>query len=615
MFSFSFCALEPPTEPNRLKSSAKCVMTIANRYFVERPTVSIFTTSITRDSSVLHEVYHSQTHVKKLRNFQTFKWNYTEVNKKYAILMGDSLQDFMSHKEQIEYLSLWNARSWYIFFSFTNSEHLLYKFVDVVWDFYIINALVIMPDENDDEMLNIYSWFPYEGELCGTDFQVKLIDQCRHGNFMNNIDLYPNKVPRDLHGCPVRIRVLIWPPFVLPPPDGIIEDDKVLNINEGIEVRLMLAIAKVANFTIQFSSSIVPHDWGLVTFDGNTTGTMKAVKEKKADMGMGSFGPTLERRMYCDYSACHMQESLAWCVPKAQFGPRWKNLLEAFRMSTWLAMILIYLFVSTVICFLSWCPPRDNSSYLHAKNSLIFIYATFLGLSAAETPNKLSGRIAFFIWLIFCLHFVVAYQAKLMGVLLRPTYGKQITSVEEVLKSGMEYALLPTHRRFYQNTDDWRVEKIIREWTDCDDSDACLRRIAYDRDFALCTLKTHAEFESLKYLNSEGKSLLYCIKYATFASEMYMTKGYPFRDRIDKLIYRVRNSGLMFKWEYDIDWIWKMKYRSKMDLHSSHEQVLTLDHLQGAFAVWIIGLSISLLAFIIEFTCYKLWHKHEKTKL
>lgn len=603
MFWYNSCKVELPPESKSLESSKKCLSSIANNYFTTRPTVSIYTTNYNeQDEIALEEIYKSQKHVKKYFNFTSFNVNFFAVRKYYSIVTGETLNDFISQKKQIEKLSLWNARSRYVFYTYKSNENLIEEFVNLVWYYYIINGVIMMPSEEDNEVLNVYSWYPYHEGNCGANITAQLIDKCRNGVFQNQKDLFAKKVPMNFNGCPVTVRVLIWPPFVLPPSDGVIIDDKELNINEGIEVRMIKTIGKIANFTIRFTSSTVPHDWGLATVDGNTTGAIRALKEKKADIAMGSFGPTTERRMYCDHSASHLQEMLTWCVPKAQEGPRWKNLFETFTFYSWIAMFGTYFIVSISIWMLSYCPPKDTSTFRHVNNSLIYSFSTFLGLSANETPRKISARISFFTWLIFGLHFVVAYQAKLIGVLLRPSYERQISSIEEVLKSGMEYEILPTHRRFYANTDDWKVAKIVREWKSCHDSDACLKRVAYQRDFALCTLRAHADFESLQYRDSEGQPLVYCIPYVTYPSELYMTKGYPLKDRIDKLIYKVRDSGLIFKWQRNIERVWFYKYRNTMDLTGPKEHVITMSHLQGAFVVLIFGLCVSCTIFCVEIT-------------
>lgn len=605
------CVLETPSENPLEVSSRKCLTKIVSDYVIFRPTLSIYTTNLARDGIVLKDIYKSNTYPKKLFNFTSFKLNFFEVRKNYTIVLGNTLKEFLSQPKVIEKFALRNARARYIFYTFKSNEENIKEFINFVWYYYIVNAVIVMPADDEEKMLNIFSWFPYEDKQCGVNIASKLVSTCIDGVYSNGVNLFPQKVPKNLNGCPVIIRTLIWPPFVLPPEDGHVVDGKILNITEGIEVRLLQAIGKIANYTPYFTSSTVPHDWGLATVDGNLTGAVKALKEKKADLAIGSFGPTTERRMYCDHSACHLQEMLTWCVPKAQEAPRWKNLMQTFTLTAWLAMILMYIFVSTVIWMLSYCPPKDITNYRKIKASFIYIFSAFLGLSASETPAKTSSRISFFVWLVFGLHFVVAYQAKLIGVLLRPSYERQISSVAEVLKSGMEYEILPTHRRFYANTEDWKVAKIVKEWKSCHDSDACLRRVAYKRDFALCTLKAHADFESLQYRDSDGQPLVHCIPYVTYTSEIYMTKGFPLKDRIDKMIYKIRDSGLIFKWQRDIQRTWLYRYRNTIPSEDSKQNVLSISHLQGAFGILFTGLTISFFIFIVE----QGTHKYKQSQL
>lgn len=598
IFATVYCELEPVTY-KKFESISSCTLEASMKSFDVVPNVNIFSINSSRDSDLLSRLYHTTYLVKKLKNFTTFNVDFDETYRRYTVVVAFDLEEIISNSVQIHKLLLWNSRSWYIFAIRKNSISNLDKTVDLLWFNYIYNAIILMPSESDTDDIEIYSWFPFENGLCGRGFKARMVNRCQYGIFDNNVTLFPPKVPHIFNGCPVRAQVIIAPPYVMPPNDGVVLDDEVLNITDGTEVLLMRTIAELLNFTFLPMSSTIPNDWGLASPDGNTSGTIRILYEKKAELGFGSYGPTAERRMYCDYSASHLYESLSWCVPKAQLAPRWRNLLDTFQYSTWLSMIGAYLIVSLVTWIFCYTTPKDSTSYVMLKNCLKNLFSIFIAISADETPKKGAGRIVFFVWIVFGLHFVAAYQAKLISVLLNPSYEKQLNTLDEILTSGMDWASLPTLKRFFNNTDDWRVDKIIKEWKTQQSALEGLTRIAYDRDFAFCVLEHNARYEIFKFVGPDLETLVYCMpSYLSYPSEIYMTKGFPLRDHIDKLIYRIKATGLLVKWNNDISYIVKITNRGNIGDDGS--QKLTLSHLQGAFMVLGIGLVFSVVAIVCE---------------
>lgn len=598
IFKQTYSILEP-IGYDKYESIAICTLEIAIQYFDYMPNLNIFSINSSRDYDLLSVLYHTTNLGKKLKSFATFKVDFYEEFKRYSVIAINDLSEIVENQKQIKKLLLWNSRSRYIFVTRQNSIEYLDAAIDILWYNYIINAVILMPSKTNKKIIEIYSWFPFENGLCGRGFKARLVDTCEYGIFNESVDLYPNKVPHIFNGCHVRAQVIVAPPYVMPPDDGNIVEGQPLNITNGIEILLMQTIAQLSNFTLLVMSSTTPNDWGLASEDGNTSGTIKILFEKNAELGFGSYGPTAERRMYCDNSASHTYEGVSWCVPKAQIAPRWRNLLDTFQYSAWIAMIVGYLVVSFIAWTFCYLPPRDTTSYAALKNCYKHFFSIFLAISTFETPKKASGRIMFFVWIVFGLHFVAAYQAKLITVLLHPNYERQMDTLDEILTSGIEWASLPTLKRFFNNTDDWRVAKINKEWNTEQSALNGLRRIAYKRDYAFCLLTNNAHYEILKLVAPDLEPLVYCLPgYLTYPSEIYMTKGFPLKDRIDQLIYRIKATGLMSKWQNDIAYYVKLTNSRYV---SDDNQKLTISHLQGAFMVLGIGLGCSILSLICEF--------------
>lgn len=91
--------------------------------------------------------------------------------------------------------------------------------------------------------------------------------------------------------------------------------------------------------------------------------------------------------------------------------------------------------------------------------------------------------------------------------------------------------------------------------------------------------------------------------------EMIAERGFPLIRRINTLINRMKDAGLTSKIYKDflynktvLDHI-----RHREDLTDDSQIVLTIQHLEGAFAVLIVGLMVSFVVFIIEVISKSQW--------
>lgn len=577
---------------NTSVSSSKCILNIANKYFKHRPIVSIFTNQVQEDSSVFEGLLTSDKYTKRLFNLKKFQVLHFDSQAKYVLVVVKNLQELFN-KTILNNFFLWSPRAKYVFYIHkTFHESIIHEFVQLLWYHYMVNSVILVPQTDYNNQINMYTFNPYSS--CGKTISTEITNICTNGFFQNELKLF-KKIPYVLNGCTIKVRAQIWAPLVYY--ERKFSMNETLNITEGIEVQMMNTLTKFLNLTPEYYSSTFQFDWGIVNRNGSASGAMKLLMDRKVDLAIGGFGAVTERRMYNDYTEIFYNEMISWCLPHAQLSPRWKQLFNTFQMSAWLAMLLTYFTISIIIWFLSVCQPKDVSLYSKMQHSFIYSYSIFLGVSANETPRKVSSRLSFFFWMVFSLHFIVAYQAKLVSVLLTPNYEKQISTLEEMVSSGLEHNIIPTHVRFFESTKDSRFDKIIEHLQICPSIDECLQRVAYKRDSSFLIMQTYAYIRSIHLRNENGDSLLYFIPYLMSGANWYMTKGYPLRDRLNTLIMRLRGSGLLYKWQKDIE---ERKLQMYAKTTKGDEQILTVSHMQGAFAILILGLSFSLIIFIIE---------------
>lgn len=138
---------------------------------------------------------------------------------------------------------------------------------EITWKYFIVNINLVYKNK-------IYTHFPYE-QSCGTNTKPILISNC------TNLNLYKNKIPRNLNGCEFKLMGLNIQPYVID-----IFGDKNDPVSSGLEVTILHIIAKKMNFSEKYIWNPFPH-WGYLMPDGNFTMMLKYLDEKKADIVFG----------------------------------------------------------------------------------------------------------------------------------------------------------------------------------------------------------------------------------------------------------------------------------------------------------------------------------------
>lgn len=98
------------------------------------------------------------------------------------------------------------------------------------------------------------------------------------------------------------------------------------------------------------------------------------------------------------------------------------------------------------------------------------------------------------------------------------------------------------------------------------------------------------------YTFSNGRPMLYETQEVAFQTRprYHAVKGFPLLERFDNLLMLFASNGLTNKW--DIDSRFKVL---KIESEPDHEP-LSVEHLQGAFYVWLFGMLAAFIVLIFE---------------
>lgn len=602
------CSLEPlPDELSSRLSLAKCVAEVSDQFFKEGEIVlvslpiqevSTLQASATLLNNLLfYELFHRSQHSIIIKKTTTFKRHevYQKSIDNYVIQVRN-LSELKQNLRVLQGYFTWNPHARFVVVSvadYGNNKDAAANIIQQLWEHKVASGIVLLPNPQNRSSYETFSWFPFAGSHCGDGFEeVKIIDKCYFGKFDNGTDWFPDKIPHDLNGCPVRVVTVVWPPYVLAPEKKISGTKNEYDFRDGLEIRLMNTMAKAANFSVVYITSEVGQDWGFVDINGRATGAFQYLKNEEADAAISSFAVSVESHFYFDSIVYDIPEALIWCVPHATHVPKWKNLLDIIPVDTCMILIAIY----TVVCFCMWrlsvYEHSESNLYKKLINCLQNVLAVILNIAVKVQPKSLTVRCFFMIWVFFTLHINVEYQTSLISAFSHPRYEKQIKTVTDIFENNLKLWLLSTAKPFFMNNDDWVSVKIVQNWNDCANISICLSRTAYNRDSGTCTPRLYKEFINNLYVNQKKEPLLYCFKESivTFPLQMLLRKGYPLKEYFLTLYRRISAAGLTAHWERQIlENQLKTSSDSSETTDDNTEFKITIEHLYLLFVYLVLG--------------------------
>jgi len=421
-------------------------------------------------------------------------------------------------------------------------------------------------------------WVSEEGRTCA--------------GFMNNAILFRSQPITDMRGSYVPMEYVEWHPLVM---SSDRNDSAMSKQNlEGIEISLLKTVAEHTNFTIDF--------W----------------RYKNVPKSEGLFGAKWLRTdilRYFDATWTHFTGAFTWFVPRERAIPRWQGLIKIFSPSFWLLVFLSYVLGSLIFWVLgnTHAGVKETASF----RDIILIFMNTMGMMVSESvskkPKHIRSQIFFFLWFLHCMQVNNAYQSSLIGFLTNPGVLPRINDLDNLLESGVTLGIQSGAQQFFSDTSDPRNKRILKSYIHCNENniDPCLNRMAYKGDLAVAGGRVGLEFLAHTKYRKDGKPLYVPFKDNIQQGHMviYLRKGNILLERINSIVLRLRNAGIIDKWVNDI----RRKFGKHFDNVLEDEYcVLTLAHLEGAFYLLLLGMLFSITVWILEIIPYFFGHRFIK---
>ncbi|XP_018897057.2 ionotropic receptor 21a-like [Bemisia tabaci] len=236
------------------------------------------------------------------------------------------------------------------------------------------------------------------------------------------------------------------------------------------------------------------------------------------------------------------------------------------------------------------------------------IFDTFRFFLSSPPPKCLiigstSERILVTSILVFTIVITSSFQGNLVRFLSVPVYYPDIDNLKQLEKSPLLIwtSSLSWRDIFYSDPILWGLAKKVHRWKseqDMHDSDgyyAGFQRInvhsyKYFKDVVLTGLKNNAT----RTLHTLSQNLI------TYYLAYIVIKDSPYRSRIDSLIGRMDQSGLVTKWSADVIKYTLETYRTVEDRRAKREKVFTVQDLSASFIVLGAGVCVASVVFLGE---------------
>jgi len=525
----------------------------------------------------------------------------------------------------------WNTRSRFVVAveddcNTINPRKLSQEILSAFWFFKLINVVVVIKEEGRMEnqlnvstsvsdgrspplVLGLYTWFPYRSpNRCNRVEDVVLLDKWvmeGEGFLVQNSNLFPQKIGKTFNGCPLRGVARSFLHMVNHGTPSSDAGSSAPVIKDGWEVSLFRIIADSLNMTPTYVCLLKS-----CVEDAYLKDSVEILKLDKADILFGGWesGGRWSWEKEIDTTISYFMRRVRWYVPCAFKYPRWSSIYRIFSTQLWVCLMLSLAVTSSTVSLIARYGRTYSKSpeYWSMTKSLTCVWAVILGVTAPALPHNATVRAVFLAWLVFSLAVNNVFQTFLTTFLTGSGYEPPIHNIDQMLASKIKYAYHPIFEDIYNETDDVNSHILKENRLLCPDTNACIKWAQNYKNISM--IIDEVGFEERLYtsrLMDENSKPLICPLddgiVMTNNAAMIMRVGDPLLGRIDEIIQRVVEAGLFMQWKKS--YFDKKKIRSGT-LHSYSLQddyySFTLEHMQPAFFMLLMGLCISTVILLVE---------------
>jgi len=534
---------------------------------------------------------------------------------------GDILETLVTQLDDLQLTLSWNPRAKFLVVVTENdtgsTQSLAVKICEIMWNMNrIINVVILIPRadvllvEGEIHILDLYTWFPYERSDCAKPSEVFLVGQClpdNNGKFSSNASLFPDKIPNNLHGCPIRVSASQLIPYVISTSNYTDSDGNVVYTYRGLEIEYLLLVAEAANLTMLF----LPPAEGDVK-DSHLQQLLQ-VFSGTSDVAIGHFPLNFLLLPYADPTITVVFDTLRWYIPCPRPVSRMEMVMGVYTSPVWCSIALVF-FLTALVFWRSANVPHgslvtESHVYREILSCACVVWSVSLGVAVPEMPRSSKLRALFSLFLCYCFVMDVVFHAYFISYLVKPGYHHDISNLDELVESGLTYGK-EENLEFFLRLAKYHEQERFKSFVDCSDRFRCLERVFLQGDITMLSPVTDVMYALSHIGMTQSRKILCTLDDGVFRLDvsMYLTKGHPLLDLFNKVIRRCIEAGLVAKYWSDVIFYVHLQHMGTSkepgcEVCSDMYFVFSLSHLRVAFAVLVFGLTLSVIVFLAELLC------------
>ncbi|PSN35958.1 Ionotropic receptor 41a1 [Blattella germanica] len=449
-------------------------------------------------------------------------------------------------------------------------------------------------------------------------FSEIVLDVWINDSFLNYNDLFPDKIS-NLKGKHLKCSSMPYIPYTV-----FTENEQIYS---GSELQIILELSKKINFTWEIVTD--DHLWGTIWPNGTGNGVVGKVAGKQADFGIAGLYPWFSTYQWADFSHVHTTSSIVCMAPKPHMRPRWISLYLPLSQNLWSAVITALALISFTnyylhkasamyLVLIKCCKSVTDTSAFESFNTIINSFLTTLGMFFQQPPpNKVTviGPLRLFILcvLIFCLFISSVYSGGLASILTIPRFESPIDTREELAESGLPW--VNVHEAWVWSlldSEDDVSKTLVRNFQIHSEEEMTKEATQGKTVFSL--EKFNSGLYSIpEHINEETIQTLRVMKEELYGGHVILIaqKSSPYIKHLNELVDHLYESGILRYWESKV----LREFLSQrlqiavaqsviLNTQNGPTKLLT-DHLQGAFIMLLLGISLASLSFLVEMVTAK----------
>lgn len=259
---------------------------------------------------------------------------------------------------------------------------------------------------------------------------------------------------------------------------------------------------------------------------------------------------------------------------------------------------------------------QQNSDLVYESKESSFVavffmmYRAFFGDSLTYMPRSTSLRLLLIGWIFFCFLITSAITANLLSTLVQPAEIKELESVDDLPKHNLKL-LIPSQlaKKFKDSSPElWKRLNATMESIDwklfLNETEHQNPKFAYTAVDYVIEYILHKNVDKIT-----KKPIYYKLKECIFnmLGAYHMEPGSAYLQRINELLGSIHQAGLYQRWFERA--VFNMSVTAGFDDEEKEEEgdreeelpvVLTLRNTKGIFLLWLIGMALAFVVFLVE---------------